>query len=76
MSGAKPPILHNFYDLMDNTSHPVSNQESCEGNTAVAFLWLGLCNIITVSLDSKSVSGVHKSHCTTDITCSVWGYIA
>jgi hypothetical protein len=28
----------------------------------VAIFWLELCNIIPVSLDSKSVSGVHKPH--------------
>jgi hypothetical protein len=76
MSGDMPSVLHKLYDFMGNTSHLVSNEERREGKTAVAFLWLGFCNISTVSLDSKSVSGVHKSDSTTDITCSVWGYMA
>jgi len=69
MSGAMPSVLHKLYDFMGNSSHLVSNQERREGKTVVAFLWLEMCHINTVSLDSKSVFGVHKSDCTIDITC-------
>jgi len=57
-----PPILENFYDLMGNTLYLVSNRARCEGKRAVAIFWLELCNISTVSLDSKSVSGEHRPH--------------
>jgi hypothetical protein len=62
MSEVIPSVLPNSYDLMGNTLRLVSNKERCERKIAVAIFWLGLCNISTVSLDSKSVSGVHKPH--------------
>jgi len=65
-------VLHKRYGFMGNFSHLVSNEERREGKTVVSFLWLEICNIITVSLNSNSVSDVHKSDSTTDITCSVW----
>ena len=75
MSGATPPILHNFYDLTGNTLRLVSNREKCEGKTAVAIFWLGPCNIITVSLDSNSVSAVHKLHALPLISLALCGDI-
>ena len=57
-----PPLLYIFYDLMGNTLHLVSSREICEEKTAVAIFWLEICNICTVSLDSKPVSGIHKPH--------------
>ena len=57
-----PPILHNFYDLMCKTLYLVSNREGCEGKRAVTVSWLELCNISTVSLDSKSVFDEHRPH--------------
>jgi len=62
MNGAISPILHNCFDMMVNTLHLMSKREKCEGKRAVAIFWQELCKIITFSLDSKSVSCVHKPH--------------
>jgi len=75
MSGVPPSVLHNSYDLMGNTLHLVSNRERCDGKAAVGILWLGICNIITGSLDSKPVSGVHKPHALPLISLALCGDI-
>jgi len=75
MSGVMPSVLHNFYDLTGNTLHLVWNRARCEGKTVVVILWLGVCNIITVSLDLKPVSGVHKPHALPLISLALCGYI-
>ena len=46
-------VLHKRYGFMGNSSHLVSNEERREGKTVVSFLWLEICNIITVSLNSN-----------------------
>ena len=61
--------------MMDNTLHLVSNRERCEGKRAVAIFWLGLCSIITTSLDSKPVSAVQKPHTLPLISLVLCGYI-
>ena len=61
--------------MMDNTLHLVSNRERCEGKRAVAIFWLGLCSIITTSLDSKPVSAVQKPHTLPLISLALCGDI-
>jgi len=62
---------------MGNTLYLVSNRERCEGKRAVAVFWLELCNISTVSLDSKTgICRAKATYVTTDIALSVWGYVA